>query len=412
MPSCGRAVAVGSGTSPAAHESSAARLAPRADRPRAAAMECRQLHNSAQEDAKALRSLELGAASEADASRLILSLASHIRRLQTAATSLPDAQRSMWDQRTGWAHQELTQLTSERLRDPASGAPDPDAVVRLVYACADAVGAVDAGKASAEAALARETDARVAAEARAASLEESARGSEAAAETAAAATRELLELRTKAVVQQQETQRRAQDLRDLQQRLQAVTRERDEMAAHVSRGTGTGAGAGGGGGASRVTNGDDDASPGETFGPDRLAALTAERDKLLEANHVLSVNLRQHGEVVEKLIGLNSELMDRANEERAARDPEVLAKQKELEEAREARIAAGLEAEAVVVVDDEDDEDIEPEYDADGNWIGEPGGMLGKIGSFMAGGGGATDGEAAPAGDAEAPTKEAAALPV
>lgn len=138
--------------------------------------------------------------------------------------------------------------------------------------------------------------------------------------------------------------------------------------------------------------------------------MTAERDKLLEANHVLSVNLRQHGEVVEKLIGLNSELMDRANEERAARDPEVLAKQKELEEAREARI--GLEAEAVVVVDDEDDED-EPEYDADGNWIGEPGGMLGKIGSFMAGsgggGGGATDGEA---GDAEPPTKEAAALPV
>ena len=114
--------------------------------------------------------------------------------------------------------------------------------------------------------------------------------------------------------------------------------------------------------------------------------------------------------MVEKLIGLNGELMDRANEERAARDPEVLAKQKELEEAREARIAAGLEPEAVVV-DDEDDED-EPEYDADGNWIGEPGGMLGKIGSFMAGGGGATDGEAAPAGDTEAPTKEAAALPV
>ena len=148
-------------------------------------MECRQLHNSAQQDAKALRSLELCAASEAEASRLILSLASHIRRLQTAAASLPDAQRSMWDQRTGWAHQELTQLTSERLRDPASGAPNPDAVVRLVYACADAVGAVDAGKASAEAALARETAARAAAEARAASLEESARGSEAAAEARA-----------------------------------------------------------------------------------------------------------------------------------------------------------------------------------------------------------------------------------
>ena len=163
-----------------------------------------------------------------------------------------------------------------------------------------------------------------------------------------------------------------------------MTRERDEMAAHVSRGTG---GGGAGGGAQLA--GDGAQLAGETIGASgrSLAALTAERDKLLEANHVLSVNLRQHGEVVEKLIGLNGELMDRANEERAARDPEVLAKQKELEEAREARIAAGLEPEAVVV-DDEDDED-EPEYDADGNWIGEPAGMLGKIGSFMAGGGGA-----------------------
>ena len=201
-------------------------------------MECRQLHNSAQEDAKALRALELGPASESEATSLVLSLASRIRQLQTAAASLLDAQRSMWDQRTGWAHQELTQLTSERVRDHATGSIDPDAVVRIIYACADALAVVEAGKAAAEAAMATETSARTVAEARAAELEESARGSEAASEAASVATRELLELRTKAVVQQQETQRKTQDLRDLTQRLQAVTKERDEMAAHLSRAPG------------------------------------------------------------------------------------------------------------------------------------------------------------------------------
>ena len=368
-------------------------------------MECRQLHNSAQEDAKALRALELGPASESEATSLVLSLASRIRQLQTAAASLLDAQRSMWDQRTGWAHQELTQLTSERVRDHATGSIDPDAVVRIIYACADALAVVEAGKAAAEAAMATETSARTVAEARAAELEESARGSEAASEAASVATRELLELRTKAVVQQQETQRKTQDLRDLTQRLQAVTKERDEMAAHLSRGPGAVGTSGGGGDANTVVSASSD-----------LADANAERDKLLEANHVLSVNLRQHGEVVEKLIGLNIELMDKANEERARRDPEVLAKQKELAGEEENTVAAGrLESadqttnvKVDVEVDDEDEVET-PEYDEDGNWIGKP--RVGGLFSKMFGGGDGDEAGQLETEVAKAP-RDAAALPV
>jgi len=368
-------------------------------------MECRQLHNSAQEDAKALRALELGPASESEATSLVLSLASRIRQLQTAAASLLDAQRSMWDQRTGWAHQELTQLTSERVRDHATGSIDPDAVVRIIYACADALAVVEAGKAAAEAAMATETSARTVAEARAAELEESARGSEAASEAASVATRELLELRTKAVVQQQETQRKTQDLRDLTQRLQAVTKERDEMAAHLSRGPGAVGTSGGGGDANTVVSASSD-----------LADANAERDKLLEANHVLSVNLRQHGEVVEKLIGLNIELMDKANEERARRHPEVLAKQKELAGEEENTVAAGrLESadqttnvKVDVEVDDEDEVET-PEYDEDGNWIGKP--RVGGLFSKMFGGGDGDEAGQLETEVAKAP-RDAAALPV
>ena len=368
-------------------------------------MECRQLHNSAQEDAKALRALELGPASESEATSLVLSLASRIRQLQTAAASLLDAQRSMWDQRTGWAHQELTQLTSERVRDHATGSIDPDAVVRIIYACADALAVVEAGKAAAEAAMATETSARTVAEARAAELEESARGSEAASEAASVATRELLELRTKAVVQQQETQRKTQDLRDLTQRLQAVTKERDEMAAHLSRSPGAVGTSGGGGDANTVVSASSD-----------LADANAERDKLLEANHVLSVNLRQHGEVVEKLIGLNIELMDKANEERARRDPEVLAKQKELAGEEENTVAAGrLESadqttnvKVDVEVDDEDEVET-PEYDEDGNWIGKP--RVGGLFSKMFGGGDGDEAGQLETEVAKAP-RDAAALPV
>ena len=147
-----------------------------------------------------------------------------------------------------------------------------------------------------------------------------------------------------------------------------------------------------------------------------LADANAERDKLLEANHVLSVNLRQHGEVVEKLIGLNIELMDKANEERARRHPEVLAKQKELAGEEENTVAAGrLESadqttnvKVDVEVDDEDEVET-PEYDEDGNWIGKP--RVGGLFSKMFGGGDGDEAGQLETEVAKAP-RDAAALPV
>jgi hypothetical protein len=184
-----------------------------------------------------------------------------------------------------------------------------------------------------------------------------------------------------------------------------VTKERDEMAAHLSRGPGAVGTSGGGGDANTAVSASSD-----------LADAKAERDKLLEANHVLSVNLRQHGEVVEKLIGLNSELMDKANEERARRDPEVLAKQKELAGEEENTVAAGrLESadqttnvKVDVEVDDED-EDETPEYDEDGNWIGKP--RVGGLFSKMFGGGDGDEAGQLETEVAKAP-RDAAALPV
>ena len=264
----------------------------------------RSLHNQAAEDAKALRGLEPGG-DEPKALRLILSLAGRIRALQVAVGDLAGGAKGIWEQRTSWLHQELTALTTERLRDSGS-------VVMMLYACADNTRAAEAEKAAAESEAEKRASELAAANARAAAAEERAVGAAAAAGEAAesSASREVLELRTKAVVQQQELQRRAADVRELQQRLQAVTRERDELI-------------GGGGGGNATGSSDSGSSPS---GAERVehARAVAECQKLLEANHVLSVNLRQHAEVVEKLIGLNAELMDKANEARAERDPEVI----------------------------------------------------------------------------------------
>lgn len=301
----------------------------------------RQLHNQAQEETKALRALEPGGSGDAEgaALALILSLASRIRALQTAVVELSGSAKGIWEQRTSWLHQELLALTTERLRPRTQGEEVSwDGIVRLVYACADNVRAAEASKTAAEAATERERNALGEANARATAAEERAAGAAAAAGEAAesSASREVLELRTKAVVQQQELQRRAADVRELQQRLQAVTHERDQLSQQVL----LYGGGGGGGGAS--SNGGAGVGVQQLEASKREQARVAEEaQKLLEANHVLSVNLRQHADVVEKLIGLNAELMDKANEERAGRDPEVIAEREKYKLAHE---AAGLAA--------------------------------------------------------------------
>ena len=304
---------------------------------------CRNLHTKAQEETKALRALEPGGVGddEGTALALILSLAGRIRALQAAVVELSGGAKGIWEQRTSWLHQELLALTTERLRPRTPGGEVSwEAIVRLVYACADNVRAAEAGKSAAEAAAQKEKTALAEAYARVTAAEERAAGAAAAAGEAAesSASREVLELRTKAVVQQQELQRRAADVRELQQRLQAVTHERDQLSQQILLNGGGAGGTGGAGGGGALSSSAATASSSDGGGLNnnhnnaaveqarlQQARVAEEGKKLLEANHVLSVNLRQHAEVVEKLIGLNAELMDKANEERAGRDPEVIA---------------------------------------------------------------------------------------
>ena len=182
----------------------------------------RALHNQAQEETKALRALEPGSGGDGGDLSLILSLAGRIRALQVAVAELgggsggggggggggsSSGPKAIWEQRTSWLHQELLALTTERLRPRAPGeeAGSWDRTVGLVYACADAVRAAEAGKAAADTAAEKERAATAAANARTTAAEERAVGVARMAGEAAesSASREVLELRTKAVVQQQ-----------------------------------------------------------------------------------------------------------------------------------------------------------------------------------------------------------------
>ena len=332
----------------------------------------RAIHNAAQEETRALRAIEPGGdeANDAAALALVLSLAGRVRALQAATVALAPPQRTIWDQRAGWLHQELRALAAERLRSPNPDAlDDADAsaerVLRLVYAAADTARAADAARDAAEtardAALASASEANGRADAAESRVAAAAAASASAA--ASAAARDDVDLRTKVAVQQQELQRRATEVRELQQRLQTATRERDELGKRVLAAAAEGA-SGRTPGSGSPDAVDDDAS----------------RRKLLEANHTLSVNLRQHAEVVEKLIGLNSELMDKTNDARAKNDPRTAAGR--LAGAKDAGTAgrSGEGEERVSV--------------ADGTGTGgsqedvRPGGVVGKLGrawNFLAG---------------------------
>ena len=337
----------------------------------------RAIHNAAQEETRALRAIEPGGdeANDAAALALVLSLAGRVRALQAATVALAPPQRTIWDQRAGWLHQELRALAAERLRSPNPDAlDDADAsaerVLRLVYAAADTARAADAARDAAEtardAALASASEANARADAA-----ESRVAAAAAASASAAAPRDDVDLRTKVAVQQQELQRRATEVRELQQRLQTATRERDELSKQVLAAAAEGASGRtpGSGSADAV---DDDES----------------RRKLLEANHTLSVNLRQHAEVVEKLIGLNSELMDKTNDARAKNDPQTAAGR--LAGGKDAATATATAATAA----GRSGEGEERVLVADGTGTGgseedvRPGGVVGKLGrawNFLAG---------------------------
>eukprot|EP00850_Spirogloea_muscicola_P018646 SM000173S03015 [mRNA] locus=s173:89105:91885:- [translate_table: standard] len=134
---------------------------------------------------------------------------------------------------------------------------------------------------------------------------------EAALQQKDAAAKEVLELRTRAVVQQQDMRRRDEDAQDLVQKLQAAVRERDQLRSQK----------------------DNLAEQSERYAQilERQATVIGqlmeqsednvkERDDAVqtlrqvdEDNRTLLFNVGKHSQVIEKLIEVNAEMMEAAN---------------------------------------------------------------------------------------------------
>ncbi|KAK9909186.1 hypothetical protein WJX75_008420 [Coccomyxa subellipsoidea] len=102
---------------------------------------------------------------------------------------------------------------------------------------------------------------------------------------------EVMALRTKLVMAQQDLQRRAADVRDTNQKMQAAVAERDKLQVMYN----------------------DLRCNLDPATQDQQAKAVRECGALREHARTLSMNLESHARVVENLISLNSELMDAAN---------------------------------------------------------------------------------------------------
>lgn len=231
-------------------------------------------------------------------------------QLQNGAETLPEQDlRAIWKERFAKLHEDLVSLTALRLqREGQSGEQFWDGCVRLLYAGASAY-------------IQRETELATL-QAQESTHEEKRVNLETALQTSTqqreSTSKENLELRTRVVVLQQEIQRRDADARDLQQQLQAVTRERDGLRSEREKLLMD---------CERSTQALD--RQAKVIGQlmERSESSVRERDEAVstlkqvdEDNHVLRVNLHQHTLVVEKLIGLNTEVMDAANQNALVRE--------------------------------------------------------------------------------------------
>eukprot|EP00899_Mesostigma_viride_P014017 jgi/Mesvir1/22616/Mv14060-RA.2 len=126
-----------------------------------------------------------------------------------------------------------------------------------------------------------------------------------------AVAQEALEMRTKLALKGQEAAQQEADHRELLQRLQAALRERDALRAEKAQLL-----------EERETNREHMSRQTEVISQlmERNEAMSRDKVESLKLasktesdNHVLRVNLGQHGQVVEKLIHLNAELMEEKN---------------------------------------------------------------------------------------------------
>ena len=296
----------------------------------------RRAHEAAQALAREIRGEEANSKESLDK---LWALAGHVARLRSQVARLQEGQKGIWSQRWTWLHEEFVALAGERLQDPSAPPPDPTSafwvrVAELLYA-----GSLRASEAVADANRAREAVAQrdvavseVRAEldsARRAVAERDERLQEAhgrvaglqraEAERAAAAAaseqgsnKEVLEMRTRLVVLQQEMARRVADHTALQEQHAAAVAERDALRERVAAAADSGA--------TVQAKAEEQAAVIEDL---MESSETAKRErvefadkcaKLEEHNLALSQNLLQHASVIERLIDLNDELANAHND--------------------------------------------------------------------------------------------------
>eukprot|EP00899_Mesostigma_viride_P014016 jgi/Mesvir1/22615/Mv14060-RA.1 len=262
------------------------------------AAKLRELQQRAHELMELLRS---GREGEGDESALsytphILELARVVYKVdETSKRVTDDDVRKIWEKRATWLHQELQRVLAERLQAAQQAGHDFwDACVRLLYASASSLEAAHAERAEVEARLKREQTALAEKEAQ-----------------HHAVAQEALEMRTKLALKGQEAAQQEADHRELLQRLQAALRERDALRAEKAQLL-----------EERETNREHMSRQTEVISQlmERNEAMSRDKVESLKLasktesdNHVLRVNLGQHGQVVEKLIHLNAELMEEKN---------------------------------------------------------------------------------------------------
>lgn len=208
---------------------------------------------------------------------------------------------AVWHQRSAALHKDLVALTYQLAQGNENGGQSWDGLVGVLYIAAEAVEKLEQEKEALLDRLAAETKHRQQLER---TLQEQLLSRDAVA-------KEILELRTKFVVQQQDFQRRDADARDLVRRLQHAVKERDalntekefldEKNSHnmqILERQGQAI-------SQLMQQVEDNTKQKE----EALASLL----RINEDNHTLRVNLGQHAQVIENLIEINAEMMEAAN---------------------------------------------------------------------------------------------------
>ncbi|GLC43028.1 hypothetical protein PLESTB_000275200 [Pleodorina starrii] len=285
----------------------------------------RSLLQSAQSLVAELRALPLDPATTRASYPRMFELVRMVKRYSEATAALPaDETRAMWEQRGQWLQEEVAGLAQERIYSPDQQQYWLNLLL-LLFAGAEACDRALREKLELE--LSLQSQSRQVAD-----LQEALRAAREEAEQAAQRTsippdlaEELLALRSKTAVLGRELDRGRGELAAAQQQMQLLVAERDSLQQQLDGLKG------------ELTAAQDTAASRleviqqlmertETSSSQGQAAA-AELSRLQVHCRTLSVNLETNAKVIEKLVELNSELMDSLNTATASAEMKVKGQQ-------------------------------------------------------------------------------------